>query len=70
MRELVSSIWAIYHRDEGGAGAEEAHLDAYVLAVVLLIYEEVVNLTHFLARLVVDFVTGEAVLQGCEPEES
>src|SRR3712207_4869106 len=48
--------------DEGGARAEEAHLDAYVLRVILLVHEVVVHLADLLAIWVVDLVTGEAVL--------
>ena len=55
------------HGDEGGAGAQKAHLDAYVFGVIVLVYEEVVYLTDLLAVWGVDLVACEAVLDGGEP---
>src|SRR5215211_6811341 len=57
----------IFSRDEGATRAEEAHLHAYVLGLVTLVYKEVVDLADLLARLVVDLVSGEAVLDRHEP---
>src|SRR5215211_398052 len=57
----------IFSRDKGATRAEEAHLHAYVLGLVTLVYKEVVDLADLLARLVVDLVSGEAVLDRHEP---
>src|SRR5918994_2747104 len=41
-------------RDQGGVGAQEAHLNAYVLGPVVLVYEQVVYLADLLVVRVVD----------------
>src|SRR5215212_5482749 len=43
-------------RDQGGTGPQEAHLNAYVLRAVVLIYEQVVYVAHLLIMLIVDCV--------------
>ncbi len=54
-------------RDQGGAGPEEAHLYAYVLGLVVLVDEQVVDLADLLVGVVVDGVACEAVLYRREP---
>jgi hypothetical protein len=44
------------YRDQGGLGAEKAHLDADVLGLVVLVHEQVVHLADLLVVLVVDRV--------------
>src|SRR5215203_21468 len=55
------------HGDEGGAGTQEAHLDAYVLGLIGLVDKEVVDLADLLTAWIVDLVAGEAILDRREP---
>src|SRR4028119_958274 len=55
------------HRDEGAAGAQQAHLDAYVLGAIVLVEEQVVYLADLGAGVVVDRVAGVPVLYGGKP---
>src|SRR5215217_4085281 len=48
-------------RDQGGTRSQKAHLHAYVLGMVALVYEQVVYVADLLVALVVDRVTCEAV---------
>src|SRR5919112_1672373 len=45
-----------FYRDEGRGGAQEAHLDTYVLWLVVLVYEQIVYLADLLVVLVVNLV--------------
>src|SRR5918993_1136017 len=49
-------------RDQGGAGPQEAHLHAYVLGAIVLVYEQVVDLAQFLIMPIVDYVACVAIL--------
>jgi hypothetical protein len=55
------------HGDEGAAGAEEAHFDADVFGLVVLVDEQVVYLADLVAVLVVDGVPRVTVLDRREP---
>src|SRR5829696_2582919 len=48
-------------RDQGGTRSQEAHLHAYVLGMVALVYEQVVYVADLLVALVVDRVACEAM---------
>src|ERR671921_1514751 len=48
-------------RDQGGRRSQEAHLHAYVLGMVALVYEQVVYVADLLVVLVVDRVGCEAM---------
>src|ERR671913_1849053 len=43
-------------RDQGGTGPQEAHLHAYVLGAIVLVYEQVVYVAHLLIMPIVDYV--------------
>src|SRR5918995_6203747 len=49
-------------RDQGGTGSEEAHLNAYVLGLVVLVEEQVVYVADLLVVLVVDCVACVAII--------
>src|SRR5918994_2543700 len=49
-------------RDQGGTRPQEAHLHAYVLGAIVLVYEQVVYLADLLVVLVVDRVACETIL--------
>src|SRR3712207_8925766 len=66
-RSTLFPYTTLFRSDEGGAGAEEAHLYAYVLGLIALVHEEVVYLADLRAGLVVDLVAGEAILDRREP---
>ena len=55
------------HGDEGAAGAEEAHFDADVLGLVVLVDEQVVYLADLVAVAVVDGVPLVLVFDRREP---
>src|SRR5215203_3870082 len=55
------------HRDEGGAGAEEAHLHPDVLGLVVLVEKEIVHLADLLPVHVAYRVPGVAALVRREP---
>src|SRR4029453_6740075 len=48
-------------RDQGRAGPQEAHLHAYVLGAVVLIYEQVVYVANLLIMPIVDYVACVAI---------
>src|SRR5919107_6250335 len=54
-------------RDEGGAGAKEAHLHAEVLRLIVLVEEQVVDLTDLRPALVNHGVACVLVFDRCEP---
>src|SRR5215208_5323883 len=54
-------------RDQGGVGAQEAHLHADVLGLVVCVHEKVVYLAHLLVVRVVDGIAGEAVFYCRKP---
>src|SRR5215211_569021 len=56
-----------FHGDEGGAGAQEAHLHADILGTIAPIYEQVVYLADLLVVLVVDLVASQMALDRREP---
>jgi hypothetical protein len=69
--ELDEALLVVYggdvRRDEGGAGAEEAHLHAEVLRLIVLVEEQVVYLTDLRPALVHYGVACVLVFDRCEP---
>src|SRR5918994_2982648 len=54
-------------RDQGSTAPQEAHLHAYVLGAIVLVYEQVVYVADLLVVNVVHGIAGEAVFYGGKP---
>src|ERR671913_1985936 len=65
--ELPRVVYPRYmERDQGSTGPQEAHLHAYVLWGIVLVYEQVVYVADLLIMLIVDCVACVLVLYGSE----
>src|SRR5215217_993494 len=72
--DLDEALLVVYgddvRRDQGGAGAEEAHLHAEVLRLVVLVQKQVIYLADLRSALVHHGVASVLVFDRCEPVAS